>query len=55
MTECLICGAPADSAGGHWLVAEGFGPGTERIWIDKITCVVGHRYDLVDESKTVKL
>ena len=55
MTECLECGAPADADGGHWMDAEGFGPGPERIWVDSITCAAGHRYDLVDESKTVTL
>ena len=55
MIECQICGAPADAAGSYWLVAEGFGPGAERIWVDHITCAAGHRYDAVDESKTVKI
>ena len=55
MTECLECGAPADADGGHWMNAVGFGPGEERIWVDKVTCAAGHHYELVDESKTVKL
>ena len=58
MIECLECGAPADTVDGHWADAAGFGVGmgvTERIWLDKIVCAAGHRYELVDESKTVKL
>lgn len=58
MLECLECGAPADTIEGHWADAVGFGTGTEateRIWMDKIVCAAGHRYHLVDESKTVKL
>ena len=58
MLECLECGAPADTVDGHWADAVGFGTGTEateRIWMDKIVCAAGHRYHLVDESKTVKL
>lgn len=62
MSECLECGAPADTTEGHWMDAVGFGVEvfgglgiTERIWVDKIVCAAGHRYHLVDESKTVRL
>lgn len=64
MNECLEpgCSAPADSVEGHWMEATGFGVGvfgglgvTERIWLDKFVCAAGHRYEVVDEPKTVTL
>lgn len=53
--ECLECGAPAEIQGGHFMEATGFDGGDERLWVDRILCVAGHRYCLVDEERTLKL
>ena len=53
MTECLECGAPAETNGGHQLTGVDFDGRDALFWVDKILCAAGHHYDLVDNTKTV--
>lgn len=55
MTECLECGAPAEEVGGHEMTGVDFDGSDALFWFSTIQCAAGHRYELVDESRTVKL
>ena len=55
MTECLDCGAPADSIGGHEAAGVDFDGRDALFWLDMIQCAAGHRYELVDDTRTVYL
>ena len=44
--------AMTEIEGGHWADGVDF-DGTEvEFWLDKWVCAVGHRYHIVDETKT---
>ena len=53
--ECLECSAPADSIGGHEMVGVDYDGTDALFWLDLIQCAAGHRYELVNEDRTVKL
>ena len=53
--DCLDCGAPADSIGGHEQTGVDFDGTDALFWLDMIQCAAGHRYELVNEDRTVKL
>jgi hypothetical protein len=55
MTECLDCGAPADSIGGHEMAGVDYDGRDALFWLDMIQCAAGHRYELVDDNRTVYL
>ena len=55
MTECLDCGAPAESIGGHEQAGVDFDGRDALFWLDLIQCAAGHRYELVDDTRTVYL
>ena len=52
MTECLECGAPAEAHGGHELAGVDYDGRDADFWVDRILCAAGHRYDLVDNTRT---
>jgi hypothetical protein len=53
--DCLDCGAPADSVGGHEMVGVDYDGRDALFWLDMIQCAAGHRYELVDDTRTVYL
>ena len=53
MIECMECGAPASVDGGHMLAGVDFDGRDAEFWVDRIICAAGHRYDLVDNTRTV--
>jgi len=53
--ECLECGAPADSVGGHEAVGVDFDGRDALFWMDLVQCAAGHRYELIDNDRTVYL
>ena len=55
MIECLDCGAPAEVTGGHEMVGVDFDGTDALFWLAMVQCAAGHRYELVDEERTVKL
>lgn len=55
MTECLECGAPAEVIGGHGATGVDFDGSDAFFWLDAIQCAAGHRYELVNDERTVKL
>jgi len=55
MMECLDCSAPAEVMGGHEATGVDFDGREALFWLDMIQCAAGHRYDLVDDSRTVYL
>ena len=55
MIECLECSAPADSIGGHELMGVDYDGREALFWLDMIQCAAGHRYELVNDERTVKL
>jgi len=55
MIECLDCSAPAEVVGGHEAAGVDFDGSDVLFWLAAIQCAAGHRYELVDESRTVKL
>jgi len=54
-TECLDCGAPAESIGGHEAAGVDFDGRDALFWLDMIQRAAGHRYELVDETRTIRL
>jgi len=55
MTECLDCSAPAEVIGGHESLGVDFDGRDALFWLDMIQCAAGHRYELVDDTRTVYL
>jgi len=55
MIECLDCGAPADSIGGHEMYGVDFDGRDALFWLDMVQCAAGHRYELIDNNRTVYL
>lgn len=53
--DCLECGAPAEDVGGHEAVGVDFDGSDALFWLAAIQCAAGHRYELVDEDRTVRL
>ena len=54
--ECLEpnCVQPvAKTDQGHWMSAVDFDGVDVELWADTYICAAGHRYHLIDESKTV--
>jgi hypothetical protein len=55
MTECLECSAPAEPIGGHEAVGVDYDGRDALFWLDMIQCAAGHRYELVDDTRTIYL
>jgi hypothetical protein len=53
--ECLECGAPAEVDGGHMMAGVDFDGRDAEFWADMIQCAAGHRYELIDNERTVYL
>ena len=56
LTECLEPGcnqlASQIESGGHWVDAADYDGADVELFLTKWMCTAGHRYHLVDESKT---
>ena len=53
--NCLVCGVPAETLGGHEMTGVDFDGREALFWVWTIQCVMGHRYAVVDETRTVKI
>lgn len=54
-SECLEPGcdqATSTTDGGHWVDGVDFDGVDVEFWLDKFMCAAGHRYHVVDESRT---
>lgn len=55
MTECLECGAAASVTGQCEMAGVDF-DGADAVFVmDKVECVMGCRYHVVDEERSVRL
>ena len=54
-TDCLECGAPAETQGGHHMEGADFDGTDVLFWVNRILCAAGHTYCLVDEARTERL